>query len=132
MKRFVYPVCFYKESDGQYSVIIPDFGGATAGIDLENALYMAEDCIGGMLVSMQDDGEKIPEPSRIEDIKADEYSNGFTSLVSVDPIEYRKKIENKTVKKNLTIPQWLNTLAENNHINFSKVLQDALKDKLHV
>lgn len=56
--------------------------------------------------------------------------NQFISLVGVDMIEYYKRNSNKSVKKTLTIPEWLNTMAEANNINFSQVLQEALKDKL--
>ena len=132
MKNCVYPAYFYKENDGQYSVIFPDFGCATCGSSIEEAYFMAEDCLGGLIITYQDENEILPIPSDITKIKADEYENGFVSLVSVDVIEYRKKINNRAVKKNLTIPSWLNDIAEKENINFSKILQDALRDKLQV
>lgn len=130
MKKFIYPACFYKEPDGQYSVIFPDLGGATCGKDLEQAYNMAVDYLGGTIMSMQDDGEAIPAASDITAIVADEYENGFVSLISVDPEEYRKSV--KSVKKTLTIPDWLNKLAEEQKVNFSQLLQEALKQYLNL
>lgn len=127
MKKFIYPACFYKEENGQYSVIFPDFGGATYGNDLDDAYNMAVDYLGGVIVDMQDDQEDLPAPSNIEDVKADEQPNGFVSLVAVDPNAYRST---KSIKKTLTIPVWLNDIAVAQNINFSKVLQDALKSQL--
>lgn len=131
MKKYIYPACFYPEEGGQYSVIFPDFGGATYGNNLEDAMNMASDYLGGIIVTMQDDNEPLPEPSKITEIKADEYPNGCLCLIGVESESYRTKSK-KAVKKTLTIPQWLNVLAENNNINFSKVLQEALKQKLQL
>ncbi len=58
--------------------------------------------------------------------------NQFISLVGIDMDEYRKKFNNKSIKKTLTIPEWLNYLAEKNNINFSQVLQEGLKEKLGI
>lgn len=127
MKKYVYPACFYKEEDGKYSVIFPDFGGATYGNDLEDAFAMAEDYLGGIIVDMQDDKEPLPKPSAISSVKADEYPDGFVSFVAVDASAYRST---KSVKKTLTIPLWLDEAATEKHLNFSKVLQQALKEQL--
>ena len=124
MKKYVYPACFYKEETGQYSVIFPDFGGATYGNDLPDAMDMAKDYLGGTIVDLLDEKETLPAPSDIQTVKADEYPNGFTTLISVDVDEYRSQ---KSVKKTLTIPAWLDKEATAKHINFSAVLQDALK-----
>lgn len=127
MKKFIYPACFYKEENGQYSVIFPDFGGATYGNDLEDAYTMAQDYLGGIIVDMQDDNEALPTPSDIKDVKVDEQPDGFVSLIAVDPDAYRST---KSIKKTLTIPVWLNDIAVAQNVNFSKVLQDALKRQL--
>ena len=123
MKKYVYPACFYLEENGQYSVIFPDFGGATYGNDLADAVDMAVDYLGGTISDLLDEHEPLPPPSNIQDIHADEYPNGFTSLISVDADAYRSQ---KSVKKTLTIPAWLNTFVEQNGISCSKVLRDAL------
>lgn len=101
MKKFIYPACFYKEENGQYSVIFPDFGGATYGNNLDDAYNMAVDYLGGVIVDMQDDQEDLPTPSSIEDVKADEQPNGFVSLVAVDLNEYNST---KSINKTFTIP----------------------------
>ena len=118
MKKYVYPACFYPEENGQYSVIFPDFGGATYGNSLADAMDMAADYLGGTIVDYLDEKEALPAPSDIKDIKADEYPNGFTTLISVDADEYRSQ---KSVKKTLTIPAWLDKEATKRHINFSAV-----------
>jgi predicted RNase H-like HicB family nuclease len=125
MKKYIYPACFYLEDNGQYSVIFPDFGGATYGNDLQDAMDMAENYLGGTIVDYLDDKETLPHPSDIATIKADEYPNGFVTLISVDADTYRSQ---KSVKKTLTIPAWLDKEATARHINFSAVLQQALKD----
>ena len=58
--------------------------------------------------------------------------NQFVSFISIDMDDYRKKFNKKSIKKTLTIPEWLNYLAEKNDINFSQVLQEALKEKLNI
>lgn len=124
MKKYVYPACFYKEENGQFSVIFPDFGGATYGNSLSDAMDMAEDYLGGTIVDYLDEKKELPAPSDIQTIRAYEYPNGFTTLIIVDADEYRSQ---KSVKKTLTIPVWLDKEATARHINFSAVLQDALK-----
>ena len=128
MKKYVYPACFYPEENGQYTVIFPDFGNATYGNTLEDAMDMATDLLGGTIVDYLDDKEELPAPSDIKEIVADEYPDGFTSLVSVDANAYRSQ---KAVKKTLTIPAWLDKEATAMHINFSAVLQEALKAKIN-
>ena len=130
MKKYVYPACFYPEDNNQYSVIFPDFGGATYGNNLQDAIDMAEDYLGGTIIDCIDENETLPKPSNITELKADEYPNGFVSLISVDIDEYRKKT--KSVKKTLTIPAWLDKEATAKHINFSAVLQDARKAQLNI
>lgn len=127
MKKYIYPACFYPEEDGRYSVLFPDFGGATFGDDLQDAMDMAQDYLGGTIIDYLDDKEPLPEPSAVSLLKADEYPNGFVSLVSVDADAYRSQ---KAVKKTLTIPAWLDKEATARHINFSQVLQEALKQQL--
>ncbi len=133
----VYPACFYKEKSGQYSVIFPDLNHlATCGDDIQDAMAMAVDCLAGYIDSEKRDGHELPAPSDISDIDVndeyDGYESAFVNLVSVDVEEYAKKYFNKSVKKTLTIPAWLNTLAMEENINFSQVLQKGLKEALNV
>lgn len=135
-----YPVCFFKEEDG-YSVIFPDLNHlATCGDTLEEALAMAIDCLAGYLYTCQRDGESVPEPSALESINPadvakdlyEELGEYFVNIVTVDVAEYAKAHFEKSVKKTLTIPAWLNAAALEQNINFSQVLQEALKERLHV
>jgi predicted RNase H-like HicB family nuclease len=127
--KYVYPACFYKEEDDRYSVDIPDFGMATFGYDLADALYMAADAIAGRIHLAIRNGESLPTPSAIKDIIPDEPA-GFASMVYVDLDAMAPAHEEKPVKKTLTIPSWLNIAAEHQNINFSATLKDALMEKL--
>lgn len=133
----VYPACFYKEKEGGYSVIFPDLNHlSTCGETLENALEMAVDCLAGYLYSAKQEGETVPAPSEMSRIDVneeyDEYESAFVNMVAVDVAEYAKKHFEKSVKKTLTIPSWLNEIAVANNVNFSQVLQSALKERLHL
>lgn len=127
---YVFPAYFYKE-DGQYSVIFPDLNDlATCGNNLADVLYMAEDAMGLYLFTVLRDHEPIPVPPPIENLHDPEAE--FVNMVMVDMKEYAKKHGDKAVKKTLTIPTWLNTLCEDSNINFSKVLQEALIERIQV
>ncbi|MDC7291039.1 type II toxin-antitoxin system HicB family antitoxin [Blautia schinkii] len=135
-----YPACFFKEKDS-YSVIFPDLNYlSTCGETLHEALEMAVECLAGYLYTCKREGEEVSEPSEIDkiDIKAlrneleIEASQAFINIVTVDVIEYAKSHFERSVKKTLSIPEWLNTAAMEKNINFSQVLQEALKERLHV
>lgn len=138
----MYPACFYKEEEG-YSVVFPDLNYlATQGDSFEEAMEMAVDCLAGYLYTAQRDGESVPAPSKLEDIDPVALSKeldpdmpvseAIVNLVAVDVAEYAKKHFEKSVKKTLSIPAWLNDAAMAQGINFSRVLQQALKDQLHL
>lgn len=138
----MYPACFYKEDTG-YSVIFPDLNFlATQGDSFEDAMAMAVDCLAGYLYAAQRDGEKLPAPSALADVDPVAVSReldpdmpvgeAIVNLVSVDVAEYAKKHFEKAVKKTLTIPAWLNDAAIAQGVNFSQVLQQALKERLHM
>jgi predicted RNase H-like HicB family nuclease len=135
----VYPACFFPEGNG-YSVVFPDLNLlATQGETLEEAMNMAVDCLAGYLYSCQRDGDTIPQPSPLNSISLDKIANelesdvkgAFVNLVSVDVAAYAKANFEKSVKKTLTIPAWLNKAALDQGINFSQVLQEALLAKVH-
>lgn len=111
-------------------VYIPDFDINTQGKDIPEAIEMARDAIGLMGIDMQDDGEQLPAPSDLANLQKD--SVGIVSLIDVDFTEYRRKNDLRAVKKNCTIPSWLNFEAERAGVNFSAVLQTALKNELHI
>ena len=111
-------------------VYIPDFEINTQGKDIAEAIEMARDAIGLMGIDMQDDGEELPTASALSDIRGAE--GDIVTLVDVDFSEYRRKNDLRTVKKNCTIPSWLNFEAEKAGLNFSAVLQAALKNELQI
>ena len=134
----IYPAIFYKEKD-EYSVIFPDLNYlSTCGENLNDAMEMAIDCLAGYLYTAKLDDDKLPMPSKINDIHSIDIANtigfdgkdSFINLISVDLEDYAKTHFNKSVKKTLTIPEWLNREATKKNINFSKVLQEALIAKL--
>ena len=129
--KIVYPVCFYEEEEGGYSIDVPDLlGCCTQSDSLDEAIEMAQDAALGWLTTSIEDGEDIPAPSKIEDIKI-EKGKGFVSLILLDLDKYMKEnVSKRAVKKTLTIPAWLNEKAEKIGINFSQVLQEALLKKI--
>lgn len=112
-----------------YTVYIPDFDTYTEGDGIADAIYMARDAIGLMGITMQDSGEDIPEP---ETAKYEAAAGETETYVDVDFNEYRKRHDNKKIKKTLSIPSWLNAAAESENINFSRVLEEALCERLEV
>ena len=129
--KLVYPACFYPNEDGSFTVIVPDLKGCvTEGKDFVEALEMAVDAASGWVLTSLEDGEDIPKASNQGEIKADKYENGFVNFIVLDMGSYAEKYGNKAVRKNCTIPAWLNTRAEAENINFSAVLQEALQEKL--
>lgn len=127
----VYPVVFTALDSG-YMAYVPDFNINTQGEDLAQAIEMARDAIGLMGIDMQDDGEALPQASNIADIQAKAPSGSIVSLVDIDFTVYRRKNDMRAVKKNCTIPSWLNFAAEQAGINFSATLQAALKRELGI
>lgn len=112
-------------------VHIPDFNIGTQGVDVADAMYMARDAIGLMGIDMEDDGEALPKATALQDV-AKEHEADVVTLVDVDFAEYRRKNDLRVVKKNCTIPSWLNVEAEKAGVNFSAVLQAALKKELQI
>lgn len=135
----VYPVIFTKLNDEKNTILIevPDLEILTEGFGMANAVEMARDAIGLKGIFYEDKGEELPQPRVLEEVDvskgtfADE-GVGFLSLVDIDFTEYRRRADNKTVRRNVTLPNWLNQEAEKAHINVSRVLQDALMMKLGV
>lgn len=128
MNKKVYPVVLIDEGT-EFYVEIPDFDIATQGTDLADAIAMARDAIGLMGIDMIDDGKELPVPNSADfKIKAGE----LCTLVDVDFVEYRRRVDNKAVKKNCTIPYWLSVEAEKAGLNYSKILQEAIVKTLNL
>lgn len=124
-----YPITIQRD-ENFYVVFIPDFEINTQGETIAEAMEMARDAIGMCGCYKQDENVEIPVPSRIETIQKED--TDIVTLVDVDFDEYRKKHEMRTVRKNVSLPSWLNEEAERANINFSAVLQNALKAELHI
>ena len=126
----VYPV-FFTQTKDVILVEIPDFGILTQGKNMNDAIDMARDAMELYCISLEDAKEEIPLPSELKALSA---SNGtfakegetFISLVDIDSEEYRRKIDTRTVRRNVALPSWLNYEAEKAQINVSRVLQEAL------
>lgn len=129
MNNYLYPAIFtYDSKDKCYVVDFIDLKGcSTFGSTIDEAYLMAQDALGLYLSDSLD----LPKPT-IPYNHIELKDNQFISIIEVDLLEYRKKYSNIAVKKTLSIPTWLNTLAEKNDINFSQLLQKALKQELNI
>ena len=128
--KYIYPAIFDYADDG-ISIEFPDLPGCFSCADTdEEALLMAEDVLGLYMENIEAEGEDIPEPSNLKDISVED--NQKTVLISVWMPIVRKAINNKSIKKTLTIPQWLDMMAREQDLNFSYVLQEALKRELNI
>ncbi len=128
MAKGAYPIILKKEDDGYY-VRIPDFDIGTQGDSIADAMEMARDAIGLMGIDMEDDKKDLPQPYSRE-FKTEEHD--VVTLVDVDFTEYRKRVENKAVKKNCTIPYWMSVEADKKGINYSRLLQEAILSVLEM
>ncbi len=110
-------------------VFVPDFNINTQGQDYADAIEMARDAIGLMGIDMEDDGETLPQPSPMAAVSK-EREDDIVTLVDVDFTEYRRKNDLRTVRRNVSLPSWLNAEAERAGVNVSAILQTALKQEL--
>ena len=124
--KLVYPAVFHpcKEKEG-YTVIVPDLPGCvTEGNTLADAILMAEDAASGWVLDELEDGNTAPTASDPRTVPTT--AGEFVNLLVLDIDAYAEKYGSKSIRKNLTIPAWLNTFAEQRQVNFSQVLTDAL------
>jgi len=129
--KYAYTAVFTPEENGAFSVHFPDLPGCyTSGDDMPDAVTMAQDALCLWLYDMEQDKKQIPIATPPGDVETK--SEEFTSVVAVNTETYRRFYENKSVKKTLTVPMWLNEEAERANINFSQTLQSALKQELHM
>lgn len=132
--KTVYPT-FIKADGDMFLAFVPDLEIYTQGYDFYEAIEMARDAIGLKIVTLEDANESVPIPSNADKARAKavqdadedfDFSDGNLTFVDIDTKGYRNRLNNRSVKKNCTIPAWLNDKAEEQGINFSRVLQDAL------
>ncbi len=146
--KVIYPVLFYEEKEGGYSVFVPDLqkalntSASTCGSTLEEAMSMAEDLIAGLVLDEMEEGNKIPKSSKIEDVSFEElekhldienwdYVSKFKTYIAVDISSFAEKWGKELIKKTVNIPKWINAKAESLKINFSKTLEEALLQKIY-
>lgn len=131
--KLIYPACFYPhKDDGGFTVVVPNLPGCTTeGDSLADAIEMAIDAASGWILGELEDGSEIPPYTPIERMKPDT-PDGIVSYIALDMDSYSEKYGNKAVRKNLTIPSWLATAADEVNINYSKVLQNALINELSI
>ena len=125
-----YPIILDPAEEGGYIVTIPDFDVSTQGDDYAEALFMARDAIGLYGIDLMDDKKPIPAASDFDLISIDPDLHQVKLMVDVDFAKYRRENDTRAVRKNCTIPAWLNEEATEQGINFSQVLQDGLKARL--
>ncbi len=128
--KTTFPVIFTKD-EGIYLVKVPDLDLMTQGADLVDATVMARDIICLHCVTLQDRGETIPSPSSIHDITT-EHSEDILTLVDVDVTDYRKQWGKHNVRRNVSLPSWLDYSATKAGVNVSAILQKALIETLGV
>ena len=146
--KVIYPVLFYEEKEGGYSVFVPDLqkalntSASTCGSTLEEAMSMAEDLIAGLVLDEMEEGNKIPKAIKIEDVSFEElekhldienwdYVSKFKTYIAVDISSFAEKWGKELIKKTVNIPKWINVKAESLKINFSKTLEEALLQKIY-
>lgn len=125
-----YPIVLTPDKVG-YVVFIPDFNINTEGDTLTEAIEMARDAIGLMGIDMEDDKKALPTPSEMNAVTKETESD-IVTLVDVDFAEYRRQNDMRTVRRNVTLPSWLDFEAEKSGVNVSAILQRALKQELHL
>ena len=126
--KCAYPIILTPEMEG-FSVYIPDFPANTQGETLTHAIEMARDAIGLLGITLADEGRDIPQPSALTELKHSPVE--MATLVDVDFTEYRRQNDMRSVRRNCTLPAWLDAEASKAHINVSAVLQNALKQELN-
>ena len=129
-ERYFYPAIFTYELEQEIAVVFPDLNCATSGINDDDAFLSARELLGCVLNGLEEDNEEIPSPTSLSQIKLQD--NEKAVLVYVYMPSIRMAQINRSVSRTVTLPAWLNALALEHNINFSQVLQDALKTQLHV
>ncbi|WP_449461041.1 type II toxin-antitoxin system HicB family antitoxin [Streptococcus suis] len=121
-----YPAIFHKDEQG-YWVEFPEFRGGTQGDNLEEAMYNAREFLESSIALYIDEGMELPKASDIKELSA---PDGFVSMIQADPTPYIKN--NKAIRKNVTVPEWLTKLADREGLNYSEILTTALETRLQV
>lgn len=127
---YIYPAVLSYDKDG-INIYFPDLPGCnTCAMNDEEAYYMAKDALGLFIACSEEDGLELPKAKSLKEIKLKD--NERATLIEVNMPLFRDAVQNVAIKKTLTIPKWMNDLAEKNKVNFSRVLQGALKQQLGI
>lgn len=124
MAEYVYPALFHANEDGSFTITYPDLLGCISeGKSLANAIYMAQSALTEWIEYLTDKKENIPPASTFESIEVSE--DEFVNLI-------RAEIkDNRAVKRTVSIPKWMDDKVIESGLSLSRVLQDALKDRLN-
>ena len=128
--RYIFPAVFGYGEGEEISVVVPDLDAATSGVDDQDALQSARELLGCVLFGLEEDGESIPAPTPLNAVQLAE--NERAVLVDVYMPSIRLAQANRAVSRTVTLPAWLNAAALERNINFSQVLQGALREQLHL
>ncbi|MEE0740778.1 MAG: type II toxin-antitoxin system HicB family antitoxin [Emergencia sp.] len=127
--RYCYPAVFgYDPTESEISVVFPDLNCATSGTTDEEALACAKELLGCVLFGLEEDGEEIPLPTHLSEVEA--AANERTALVEVFMPAVRMAQNNRSVNRTVTLPAWLNAAGQEHGMNFSQLLQEAIKTQL--
>ena len=127
-ERYFYPAVFTYEPGQEIAVVFPDLDVATSGIDEDDALLSARELLGITMQGLEEDGEEIPSPTPLPNVEVQD--NERVVLVDVYMPSVRMAHVNRSISRTVTLPAWLNSAALERGVNFSQVLQDALKRQL--
>lgn len=122
-----YPAIFHEEDNKSYWIEFPEFSGGISGDNLEEAMLMAKDFLANIIAYYIEEDIQLPTATSINNLTV---IDGFATLIQVDPSPYIKG--NKTIRKNVTIPEWLSIKADKANINYSETLTKALTKKLNL
>jgi hypothetical protein len=128
--KLAYPaVITYDAEDKSYSVAFPDLKGCVSGgFSLIEAIEMGIDAASGWILTEMEEGNAIPKASDPAKIKLTD-DKSFITMLILDMDSYSEKYSSKSIRKNITLPKWVNTLAEKHHVNFSQLLQNTIVEK---
>lgn len=130
VERYCYPAIFSYEEGEEISVLFPDLDVATSGVNDDDALLSARELLGCVMYGLEEDEEEIPLPTPLAEVEVAD--NERSVLIDIYMPSIRMAHVNRSVNRTVTLPAWLNAIALEKNVNFSQVLQDALKDMIGI